>query len=426
MDFQTVILILSIILVLFLLAIGAPFYVAFLLPSVVVLFGLTSMGGLTLANMGSSQIRSFTLIAIPLFLLLGNIMAVCGATKVLFNFARAFIGWIPGGLGMAAVIACAMFGTMCGSVVATAMAVGSIAVPELTKAGYTREQAAAICACGGTLGPLIPPSIAFIIIGPILKVSVGDLFLAGIVPGIMCMFFLCIAVYFMVRGKIAVDRHYSWRERGRATLELLPIVVLPLAIIGTLWGGIATPTEAAGVAIVLAVFLAKYYFRKFGLKEVKAVLKDTMRTSAAIYCIMIAAVVFGQALGTKGIPQAAGAAAGEWGLGYTAFMMVFVAIFIVLGCFFDAFILVLVCLPPLLPAVLTYPELAQNLVPFGVIFLLLTNIGMITPPVGIGLYATAAAADADTMGTIRQIPLLLIAMTVTTLLLVFVPGLCVH
>jgi C4-dicarboxylate transporter DctM subunit len=426
MDFQTVILILSIILVLFLLAIGAPFYVAFLLPSVVFLFALTSMGGMTIANMASSQIRSFTLIAIPLFLLLGNIMAVCGATRVLFNFARAFIGWVPGGLGMAAVIACAMFGTMCGSVVATAMAVGSIAVPELTKAGYTREQAAAICACGGTLGPLIPPSIAFIIIGPILKVSVGDLFMAGIVPGIICMSFLCIAVYFMIRGKVAVDRYYSWRERGRATLELLPIAILPLAIIGTLWGGIATPTEAAGVAIVFAVFLARFYFRKFGLKEVKAVLKDTMRTSAAIYCIMIAAVVFGQALGTKGIPQAAGAAAGEWGLGYGAFMLVFVGVFIVLGCFFDAFILVLVCLPPLLPAVLTYPELARNLVPFGVIFLLLTNIGMITPPVGIGLYATAAAADADTMGTIRQIPLLLIAMTVTTLLLVFVPGLCIY
>jgi C4-dicarboxylate transporter DctM subunit len=426
MDFQTVILILSIILLLFLLAVGAPFYVAFLLPSVVILFALTSMGGMTLANMGSSQIRSFTLIAIPLFLLLGNIMAVCGATRVLFNFARVFIGWIPGGLGMAAVIACAMFGTMCGSVVATAMAVGSIAVPELTKAGYSREQAAAICACGGTLGPLIPPSIAFIIIGPILKVSVGDLFLAGIVPGIICMLFLCIAIYFMVRGKIAVDRHYSWRERGRATLELLPIAVLPAAIIGTLWGGIATPTEAAGVAIVFAVFLARFYFRKFGWKEVKAVLKDSMRTSAAIYCIMIAAVVFGQALGTKGIPQAAGAAAGEWGLGYGAFMLVFVGVFIVLGCFFDSFILVLVCLPPLLPAVLNYPELATNLVPFGVIFLLLTNIGMITPPVGIGLYATAAAADADTMGTIRQIPLLLIAMTVTTLLLVFVPGLCIY
>ena len=426
MDLQTIIVILSIVLVFVLLALGVPFYVAFIFPSMIVLFILTKMGGMTIADMGSSQIRSFTLLAIPLFLLLGNIMAVCGATGVLFNFARAFIGWIPGGLGMAAIVACAMFGTMCGSVIATSMAVGTIAVPELTKAGYTREQAAAICGCGGTLGPLIPPSIAFVILGPILWVSVGDLFLAGIVPGIICMIFMCIAVYFTVRGKVEIIRHYSWKERGRATLEVLPIAILPLAIIGSLWGGICTPTEAAGVACVLAVFMARFYFRKFGLKEVKIVLKDTLQTSASIYCIMIAAVIFGRALATIGIPQAAGAAVGGWGLGPNAFMLAFIGLFIVLGCFFDAFILMLVCLPPLLPAVLTYPELKANLVPFGVIFLLVTNIGMITPPVGVGIYAAAAGANADTMGTIRQTPLLMLAMAATAVLLVFVPGFAIY
>lgn len=426
MDLQTIILILSIVLVFVLLALGVPFYVAFIFPSMIVLFTLTRMGGMTIAEMGSSQIRSFTLLAIPLFLLLGNIMAVCGATGVLFNFARAFIGWIPGGLGMAAIVACAMFGTMCGSVVATSMAVGTIAVPELTKAGYTREQAAAICGCGGTLGPLIPPSIAFVILGPILWVSVGDLFLAGIVPGIICMIFMCIAVYFTVRGKVEVIRYYSWKERGRATLEVLPIAILPLAIIGSLWEGICTPTEAAGVACVLAVFMARFYFRKFSWSEVKIVLKDTLQTSASIYFVMIAAVIFGRALATIGIPQAAGAAVGEWGLGPNAFMLAFIGLFIVLGCFFDAFILMLVCLPPLLPAVLTYPKLAANLVPFGVIFLLVTNIGMITPPVGVGIYAAAAGAGADTMGTIRQTPLLMLAMAATAVLLVFVPRLAIY
>jgi len=426
MDFQTVIVILSIVLLVFLLAVGAPFYVAFIFPSMLILFVLTPMGGMTLVDMGSSQVRSFTLIAIPLFLLLGNIMAVCGATRVLFNFARAFIGWIPGGIGMAAIVACAMFGTMCGSVIATAMAVGSIAVPELTKSGYSREQAAAICGCGGTLGPLIPPSIAFIILGPILWVSVGDLFMAGIVPGIICMIFMCVAVYFMVRGKVVVERHYSWRERGIATLEILPITVMPLAIIGSLWGGICTPTEAAGVGIVVAVLLARFYFRKFGLNEVKTVLKDTMRTSAAIYFIMIAAVIFGRALAAIGIPQAAGAAVGQWGLGLIAFKLAFIGFFIVLGCFFDAFILVLVCLPPLLPAVLNYPELASNLVPFGVTFLLVSNIGMITPPVGVGIYAAAAGASADTMGTIRQTPLLMLAILAAAVVIFLAPGLVIY
>ena len=426
MDFQTIIVILAILLLLFLLAVGAPFYVAFIFPSMLILFVLTPLGGMTLVDMGSSQVRSFTLIAIPLFLLLGNIMAVCGATGVLFNFARTLVGWVPGGLGMAAIVACAMFGTMCGSVIATAMAVGSIAVPELTKSGYTREQAAAICGCGGTLGPLFPPSLAFIILGPILWVNVGDLFMAGIVPGIICMLFMCVAVYFTVRGKVAVDRRYSWRERGSAALKVLPITVMPVAIIGSLWGGICTPTEAAGVGIVVAVFLARFYFRKFGLSEVKKVLSDTVRTSAAIYFIMIAAVIFGKALASIGIPQAAGAAVGQWGLGLTGFKLAFIGFFIVLGFFFDAFVLLLVCLPPLLPAVLAYPALASDLVSFGVIFLLVSNIGMITPPVGVGIYAAAAGAGADTMGTIRQTPLLTLAILVAAVVVFFVPGLVIY
>jgi C4-dicarboxylate transporter DctM subunit len=426
MDFQTIIVILSIVLLVILLAVGAPFYVAFIFPSMIILFVLTPMGGKTLVDMGSSQVRSFTLIAIPLFLLLGNIMAVCGATGVLFNFARAFMGWIPGGLGMAAIVACAMFGTMCGSVIATAMAVGSIAVPELIKSGYTREQAAAICGCGGTLGPLIPPSIAFIILGPVLSVSVGDLFLAGIVPGIICMIFMSIAVYFMSRGKIPVERRYSWLERGSATLHVLPIAVVPLAIIGSLWGGICTPTEAAGAGIVVSVLLARFYFRKFGLTEIKTILKDTVVTSASIYFIMIAAVIFGRALAAIGIPQAAGAAVGGWGLGLFAFKLAFIGFFIMLGFFFDAFILLLVCLPPLLPAVLAYPDLASNLVPFGVTFLLVSNIGMITPPVGVGIYAAAAGAGADTMGTIQQTPLLMLAMLATALIVFLVPGVVLY
>jgi len=250
--------------------------------------------------------------------------------------------------------------------------------------------------------------------------------MAGIVPGIICAIFMCIAVYFMVRGKVAVDRRYSWRERGSAALKVLPIAVMPIAIIGSLWGGICTPTEAAGVGIVVAVLLARFYFRKFGLSEIKKVLRDTVRTSAAIYFIMIAAVIFGKALAAIGIPQAAGAAVGQWGLGLTGFKLAFIGFFIMLGFFFDAFVLLLVCLPPLLPAVLTYPELASDLVTFGVIFLLVSNIGMITPPVGVGIYAAAAGAEADTMGTIRQTPLLALAILVAALVVFFVPGLVIY
>ncbi|MBA7671083.1 hypothetical protein ES703_79234 [subsurface metagenome] len=156
-----IIIVLGVVILFVLLALGIPFYAAFIAGAMPVLFFVAGKGPMTLTDLGTNSIRGFTLIAIPLFILLGNIMTACGATTLLFNVARAFIGWLPGGLGMAAVVACAMFGTMCGSGVATALAVGTIAVPEPTKAGYNRELAAAICGCSGGLGLLIPPQYRF-------------------------------------------------------------------------------------------------------------------------------------------------------------------------------------------------------------------------------------------------------------------------
>ena len=159
----TIIIVLSVILLFVLLALGIPFYVAFLASAIPVLFWVAGQGPMTLADLAVNSIRGYTLASIPLFIFLGSIMSVCGATTVLFNVARAFVGWLPGGLAMAAIVACAMFGTMCGSGVATALAIGAIAVPELLKAGYSRELAAAICGTAGGLGLLrhsIIPSLA--------------------------------------------------------------------------------------------------------------------------------------------------------------------------------------------------------------------------------------------------------------------------
>lgn len=422
----TIIIVLAGVLLFVLLALGVPFYAAFIASAMPVLFWVAGQRPMTLADLGTNSIRGFTLIAIPLFILLGNIMSVCGATTVLFNAARAFIGWIPGGLGMAAIVACAMFGTMCGSGVATALAVGTIAVPELTKAGYKRETAAAICGCSGGLGLLIPPSIGFVVLGDVLKVSIGDLFIAGIVPGLICMVLLCIACYFWCRGKpeIQIDRRYSWGERGKAIVAALPVIVIPLAIVGSLWGGICTPTEAAGVGCFVGLLLAIFYFRKFGLEEAKTCLRDTARASASIFCIIVGAVIFGRALAYMFIPQMAGAAVGGMGLGLNAFKLVFFGIFFVLGMIFDYFVLVLVCLPPLVPALGLYPAIA--LIPFGVMFQLVANVGQITPPVGITLYAAATGAKAETTGTIREIPYFLSAVVAATLLMLFVPALAIY
>ena len=404
---------------------GAPLYVAFLAAAMPVIFLIAGNGPLFIGKLAVDSVWSFTLIAIPLFILLGNVMGSCGATGLLFDLARAWVGHIHGGLGMAAIIACAMFGSMCGSALATALAVGSIAVPELSKAGYSRETSAAICGSAGGLGLLIPPSIDFVILGVLLKISVGDLFIAGIVPGLIVTSFLCVACYLWMRRKkeIKVLERCSWGERRKATIRALPLATLPLAIAGSLWGGICTPTEAAGVGCFVALLLARFYFRRFGWNELKTCLSDTIRSSAAIFCIIAGAVIFGRALAYVGIPQMAGKNIMALGVGPASFKLLFLGAFFLLGMFFDFFVLIYVALPPFISALGFYNV---PLVPFGVVFVVIAFIGQLTPPVAITLYAAATGAKASAFGTIRETPYFLIAWIAAALLFFFVPNIVIY
>jgi len=322
-----------------------------------------------------------------------------------------------------------MFGTMCGSGVATALAIGSIAVPELVKNGYSRESAAAICGCAGGLGMIIPPSIAFVILGDVLSVSVGDLFIAGIVPGVICTAFLCVACYILVRskvrrGEIKLDRVYSWREKRKTLVAALPLVAIPVVILYTLWRGVATPTEVAGVSCVVATLLARFYFHKFGRKEIQTAFSDTVQSAAPVFCIIVGSVTFGRALAYMFIPQKLGALAGSMGLGLNAFKLVIFGIFGILGMFLDGFILWLVCLPPLVPSFALYPTM--DLVYFGVLFQFMVMLGALTPPTAIQLYSAATGAKAEIAGTLRESPLYMLAIAMSTLLLLFVPALVIY
>jgi C4-dicarboxylate transporter DctM subunit len=410
-----------------LLVLGAPFYVSFLAASIPVLLWGVQAGFICIGELGVDAVESFTLIAIPLFILLGNMMSVCGAVTLLFDIARAFIGHIPGGMGMAGFVACAMFGTMCGSSSATALAMSTVVTPELIKHGYSRELSAVICATGAGLALLIPPSISFILIGAVMKLNIGDLFIAGIVPGIITTGLLCITVYLRVRGKkeVKIGRRYSWRERGRVVLRAAPVGALPLAIIGCLWGGICTPTEAAGVSCVVALLLARFYFHKFGLKEANVCLKDTAVLSGVVYCMIIGGLTFGGVISYLHVPQWAGAALSGLGLGVSSFKFVFIGIFFVLGMFIDPIVLILVALPAILPTVLLYPSIPP--IGFAILFTVMINVAEVTPPVGEILYEAILGARASVAGAIRELPLFLLAVMVSAFLFAFVPVLaCIY
>ena len=417
--------ILSVVLIVALLVSGAPFYVAFIACSVPFLIFYAQVPGLAMGAIATEAVASFTLIAIPLFVFLGNIMARIGATQDLFNLARSFVGHFRGGLGITAIVAAAGFGAMCGSGLATALAISSTAVPEMTKSGYRRSTIAAICGSAGGIGLLIPPSLSFIVLGEVLGVSVGDLFLAGVIPGLIVTLFLSIACYFWCRGKeeIKIEARHSWREKCVALIRATPAFLVPISILLTIYLGIATPTESAAVASVVALLLGLLYYRSLDMKIMRAILNDTARSTATIWMIIMGAMLFGRVLGFEGVPQSGAKFIGELGLSYTAFIFAILALYFVLGMLFDAFILMMAALPPLLGALVLYNV---PLIWFGVVFTIIIIIGQITPPVGITLYVSAAGARADVGETIMEAIPYLVALIAALILITLAPGLIVY
>jgi len=413
-----IIMAISFALLVILLVTGAPFYVAFLAGSIPFLLFVAEVPGISLGALAKEAVNSFTLIAIPLFIFLGSIMGEIGATADLFRLASAFLGHIKGGLGMATIIACTLFGAMCGSGLATAMAIGAIAIPELTKKGYDRGTIGAICGTAGGLGLIIPPSIGYIILADVLGCSVGQLFIAGIVPGILACVMLCIACYIYCRPRkeIQVSNKYTWKERGKATVGALPPMVIPAAIMGSIYGGIATPTEAAGVACFVSLLLGLFYYRTLNMDIVWKTLKGTVKTTSAVWCIIVGAVVFGKVLAFESIPQAGGELIASLQLSEMGFIFAFLGLFFILGMFFDAFILVLACLPPLIGAI---TSCNINLIYFGILFQFMVIVGQCTPPVGITLYTAGMASGATTGEVIKAAPIFVAALCVTVIILIF-------
>lgn len=404
---------------------GTPFYVAFGACAVPVLIWVSNVRGITIGQLAVDSVNSFILVAVPLFVLMGNTMARSGAAGALFDISRAFIGGSRASIGMSAVVACALFGTMCGSGVATALAVGTVVVPEMKRSGFQLPVAAAICGTAGTLGLMIPPSIAFIILGDVIGCSVGALFIAGIIPGILIAILLCIACYFDLRkrSEIKIEPKWSWQQKKHAIYRALPAALMPISIIGSIYAGICTPTEAAGVGCFVALIVGRFFYKGLTWEALRWSLIDTMRSCGAILCIVIGAVIIGRVFSFMKVPQAAGLWFEGLGLTKATFMWAFLALFFVLGMVFDAFVLQFVCLPILLPAI---KFAGVDPIHLGILFTAIIMVGQITPPVGITLYASATGAGAGAGATIKASIPYMIAMAIGMVVIAFFPQLIVY
>lgn len=327
----------------------------------------------------------FLLVAIPMFILLGEILLRAGITERMYDGMVKWLGWLPGGLMHSNIGSSALFAATSGSSVATAATIGTIAVPQIEERKYNEPLFLGTIAAGGTLGILIPPSINLILYGLLTDTSVPELYLAGFLPGLLLavLFMATIVILCILRPKWGGTAIVAtWKERFRALPALIPPIGIFFVVVGSIYAGIATPTEAASLGVVAAMILAAFN-RKLTIGMLRVAVEGTMRTTAMIMLIILAAVFLNFVLSVIGLTQAL--ADFITGLGYTPFqtMLVIVAVLVVLGCFMETLSMLLTTAPLVTPIVIA---LGYDPVWFGILLMVLLETALITPPIGINLY----------------------------------------
>lgn len=333
---------------------------------------------------------SFPLVAAPLFILMGNIMNSAGITERIFGFATACVGWLRGGLCHANILASVIFAGMSGSAVADAGGVGTLEIEAMKKEGYPPETAAAITAASATIGPIIPPSLPMVIYGVTADVSIGKLFLAGVIPGLLMALFLMLMVAQLARRR-NMPRHAFPGLRGLWTAfrRAFWALMTPVILFGGMMSGVFTPTEAAAVAAAYSLVLGLFVYRDFDLRKLPKVVVDTVETTGVVLALVMCAAALGWCISVSRLPQTFA----PWlvaNLQNPLLYLVAVNLLLLLvGCFMEALAAMLILIPILVPPAML---LGIDPVHFGLLFVLNLMIGTVTPPVGVVLFVTAKIA----------------------------------
>jgi len=365
---------------------------------------------------------SYSLSVIPMFVWMGYLAYYSGIGTDLYIFAYKMIGHWPGGLAVATQLACGVFGAVCGSNTATAATMGAIALPEMKKYGYDDSMSTASIAAGGVLGVLIPPSVIFIVYGMSSEQSIGRLFMAGILPGILLMVLYMVAIIVMTTKNPVLGPRgpkANWTERLGALRKGLgeTLVIFALSIGGLFWGWF-TPTEAGAVGVG-GVLLVSILRKRINMQKIIASLKDTTKTSAMIMLIIAGAIIFGRFMAVSRVPFALASWTAALPLPPMAIMGVMILIYLILGCFIDALALVLLTTPIFYPVAVT--ALGFDPIWFGVIVVMVVAMGVITPPVGMNVYIIKGVAKDVPLETIFKgvWPFLICILICIALLFIF-------
>lgn len=373
--------------------------------------------------------ESFTLIAIPLFLLAGELLNRSGMTQRIVDFALAIVGHLRGGLGHAVVVANVVMSGLSGSATSDAAGIGSIMIPELKRAGYKPADAAALSAAAATLGPIIPPSIAMVIFASLSNVSLGRLLLAGVLPGLLMALFLMANLYISNLGGDAGRRRFEWRRLLVSARDALLCLMMPAIILGGMVGGVYTPTEGAAAAVLYTVAVGALIYRTLSLREIFAALRESARLSGAILIVVAASSSLAWILTVEHAGQLLGGMFASFGLaGSPSLLMLAMAGFIlVLGTAMEETTMLVLLVPVLFPIAM---QAGIDPVQFGLVFILATMMGLITPPVGLTMFITCRIAGVTvnefTRAIVRPFLALVVALCVCALwseLVLFLPRL---
>ena len=367
------------------------------LGGLIALRGYDAAAGLA-GLMPYAETSRYTLLVLPLFVLMGFLAYYAGITQDVYNTARQWLGHLPGGLAIATIVGCAGFAAACGASTASAAVMGRVALPELKKFGYDDKVAAGCVAAGGTMAIMIPPSVMMVIYGFIAEQSIGALLLAGILPGVFqaTTYSLMLYARFKVNPSLGPPvLGITWGDRIRSLKGTWGILLLIFIVMGSMYAGIATPTEAAGVGAFGALLMA--LFRRMKWKELRESLLESARTTAMIFAIIVGVLIFVRFLAFSGLPGALASWVVALPVNRYFVLITVLVLYLILGMFLDGIGMLLLTIPILLPAIMA---LGFNPIFFGVIVVRMVEIGLITPPVGLNVYVLRGVSQGISMGDI--------------------------
>ncbi|MCM3160776.1 TRAP transporter large permease [Metabacillus litoralis] len=413
--------VITIVLLLIFMALSLPIALSIGLASTIGIINDGSIPLFIIIQRVFNTLDSFPLMAIPFFILAGSIMERGGLSKRLIAFADSLIGHKTGGLGMVLVMTSMFFAAISGSSAATVAAVGSIMIPAMVNKGYDRSFAGATAAVSGELGMIIPPSVAMIIFGIVTGVSIGDMFIAGIIPGIMIGLSLMLLVYFISKKKgYKGSEKSTWSQRFTAFKKAIWALIMPFIILGGIYSGIFTPTEAAVIAVVYAFIVGTLIYKEIRLSDIIPLLRDSFVTSAIVMIIIGLSGIFNWIL-TK---ERFGLMVSEYFQSLTdnviIFLLVVNLILFIVGMFFENGAAIVILAPILTPIAI---EFGVDPVHFGIIMIVNLAMGMVTPPLGVNLFVACQIGELRIDQIIRPLVPFLIVIIVNVFLLSYIPGL---